>query len=320
MEYRKEIALSIGTLGVLGLLAVFFRKRTQHLACIEAGGTFFRVSIVDASTLETISKHQFRTEDPNATVDILVNWLKDKEFARIGIASFGPVELNEASPQYGSITTTPKPGWRNFPLLSSLRSKLNFSGPVGFDTDVNGAALAEFALGNHGVTASLAYVTVGTGVGVGIISSGKPLRGLIHTEGGHIRVARHPNDSFQGSCPFHADCLEGMVTNGALSQRLQVDALVLNEIPDESEVWDIVAFYLAQLCISVTLLVTPEAIILGGGIMQRKLLFGLIRTHFTKLLNKYLEHPHLESDLYIRPAALQDSGLLGAAYLAKLAH
>mmetsp|Transcript_13321 Transcript_13321/g.25046 ORF Transcript_13321/g.25046 Transcript_13321/m.25046 type:complete len:320 (+) Transcript_13321:1371-2330(+) len=318
MEFRPELALA--ALGALGLLTLWYRSHSEEqLACIEAGGTFFNVSIVNAKTLEIISKQQFRTEDPEATSLKVANWLKDKEFTRIGIASFGPVELNEASPNYGSITSTPKPGWRNFPLLKTLKTHLKFRGPVGFDTDVNGAALAEFASGKHGVSASLVYITVGTGIGAGVITNGKPLRGLIHTEAGHIRVARHHRDAFIGNCPFHKDCLEGMVANGALAKRLGVDVLALSELTDDDEVWELAGFYLAQLSLSITLVLSPEVIVIGGGIMNRKVLFPIMRRHFSELLNNYLEHPRLDPEQYIRPAALADPGLLGAAYLAKLA-
>lgn len=318
MEHRTEIA--VAALGALGLFTLWYRARAEQYACIEAGGTFFNVSIVKADTFEVVAKHQIKTTDPDITTMHLAKWLNDKSFSRIGIACFGPVELNEANPRYGSITTTPKPGWRNFPIVKKLREKLMFSGHVGFDTDVNAAALAEFSSGKHGATASLVYVTVGTGVGVGVITGGSPLRGLIHTEGGHIRISRHQKDFFEGICPFHGDCLEGMVTNVALAKRMNVDILALSELTDELEVWEIEAYYLAQLCISITLLLSPEVIVLGGGIMNRTLLFPKIREHFTHLLNNYLEHPRLDPAQYIRPAALSDPGIQGAAYLAKLAN
>ena len=191
--------------------------------------------------------------------------------------------------------------------------------PIAIDTDVNAAAVAEFRIGGHGPSAtSVAYVTVGTGVGVGLVCDGRTVRGALHPEMGHVRPALHAKDaSFEGCCPFHGACVEGLVASGALEKRFGVPAASLAQVDDDHEQWDIVAFYLASLCATIALTTAPHAIVISGGIMNRRSLFPLIRKHFREQLNGYLNSGPFLDETYIRPSKFGDSaGVVGAAQLA----
>ena len=180
---------------------------------------------------------------------------------------------------------------------------------------MNGSVLAEFTLGNHPVRHSLCYVTIGTGVGIALLTSDHILKGLTHTEGGHMLVQRHPQDMLSGVCPFHGDCIEGMVTNHALAKRFDCSIHDLGKVPDDASEWEFIAHYLAVMCYNITLLYTPEAIILGGGIMNRTVLLPKIRAKFVEILNGYIQHPGLNPEIYIRKATMEQSGLVGAILL-----
>jgi fructokinase len=190
---------------------------------------------------------------------------------------------------YGHITTTPKAGWADADVLSPFRC---LGVPLGFSTDVNTAAFGEITLGQHGAdVTSAVYVTIGTGIGCGVVVDGRVLTGLLHPEGGHIPVRRHPLDpasKFKGLCPFHADCLEGVATANAIAARLGIPITQLASLPDSHPVWEIQAYYLAQLCATISLMLSPHVIILGGGVMKRRVLYNLTRTATLKLLNGYL--------------------------------
>ncbi|EGR34724.1 hypothetical protein IMG5_002960 [Ichthyophthirius multifiliis] len=190
----------------------------------------------------------------------------------IGIASFGPICLDQSSDQYGYITTTPKIAWQNFPILQRVSEviRYNSKNSIGFDTDVNSAAIAEFHFGGHDTKKSLAYITIGTGVGVGLIIDGQCVHGLTHPEGGHILVKLKEGDEYQGYCKKHQTCVEGMVSNFALAQRLNIQENQLKNVDHKHEVWDYTAYYIAQLCLNLTLICSPEVIVLGGGIMHKQ--------------------------------------------------
>jgi fructokinase len=204
-----------------------------------------------------------------------------------------------------------------------LKSFRALKKPIGFDTDVNGPALAELIHGNHKKgTKSLCYVSVGTGAGVGLIVDGNPVHGAMHPEGGHICVKRHPNDNYKGDCEFHQDCLEGMVRISSLAARAGLeDPSDLPTLSDEHQVWDFFAYYIAQLCLSLTLTVSPDVIVLGGGVINRESLLPLIRNKFTGLLNRYVQVKTVEDvDNYIiRSKQKQNSGIIGALELSKRA-
>jgi fructokinase len=233
----------------------------------------------------------------------------------LGIASFGPVDLRAGSPTYGFITSTTKPGWRNTDIAQRLGRRLG--GPVGFDTDVNGAALAEGRWGAARGLEDFAYVTVGTGIGVGTIVRGRSVFGMNHTELGHIRVARKPGDKFPGVCPFHGDCIEGLASGPAIEARAGMPA---SKLPPDHPAWDFVAHGLGQLMHTMVLTTAPSRIFLGGGVMSGQThLFERIQQELKRSLNRYVEAPELEAGLaqfLVPPGLGAMAGPLGALALA----
>ncbi len=207
----------------------------------------------------------------------------------LGVASFGPIDLDVSSPTYGYITTTPKPLWGNADVLSGLRS-LNV--PLGFTTDVNAAAMAEIRYGRHGSISSCCYITVGTGIGVGGATHNRPSTGILHPEGGHVLIRRRADDKYAGNCPFHGgECLEGLANSRAISDRLGFGADVdrLKTVPDTDPVWDLVSDYYAQLNAQLVLILSPHVIVWGGGVMKRLCLFPLMRKKTVAILNGYVK-------------------------------
>ena len=312
----KEWSLLVG-LGLVGVFAYFgTRKREKVIAAIETGGMSVKVAVAKDHPLNIVAESSFTTTTPGETLAAVAQWLKQWSVDHVGVASFGPVDLDPTSPTYGFITSTPKKEWRDTPLLKDLGRLLNFHKPIGFNTDVNAAALAEFTYGEHPCSHSLVYITIGNGVGVGVITGGQVLRGLVHPEGGHVIVTRHPHDSAPSICPFHTFCAEGMATNMAIATRLGVDPTALKDVPDDHSVWELEAYYLAQVCLNVTLVLSPEVIVVGGGVMNRAKLLPLIQAQFSALLNDYVKHPKFSTKDYIRMPRLQNAGLVGAALLA----
>ena len=272
------------------------------------------------------------TTDSKAVIENVIRHIQEEAaklggIDSIGVASFGPIDPNPASKTYGYITTTPKDGWRMTDVVGPLRAAFGASVPIGFDTDVNGAAVAELAVAaaTRPGLQNCAYITVGTGVGAGIIINGRPVHGMLHPESGHIMVPRAEGDTFEGSCPFHKCCVEGMVASGALTRRLGVPREKLPEVADSDPVWPFVAHYLAHLCAILVMTASPEVIFLGGGIMKRTCLFPLIRKKLREILNGYIKTPQIiEGDLidsYIVPASFgSDTGVRGALELANMAY
>jgi fructokinase len=237
-------------------------------------------------------------------------------FAALGIGSFGPADLLASSPTWGYITSTPKPGWRHTDVAQRLRRR--FEVPVKFDTDVNGAAFAEGRWGAARGLTDFAYVTVGTGIGVGSIVDGKSIFGITHTELGHIRVARKPGDTFPGACSFHGDCIEGLASGPAIEARTGSPPA---QLPADHPVWDFVAHGLAQLAHTMVLTTAPARIFFGGGVMSgQQQLFTRIQQALLRSLNGYVEAPMLEptgiSRFIVPPGLGAMSGPLGALALA----
>jgi fructokinase len=236
----------------------------------------------------------------------------------IGIGSFGPIDLHRGSPSYGHITATPKLAWRNFDLAGAVGRALSL--PIGFDTDVNAAALAEARWGAAQGIADFVYVTVGTGIGGGALVSGSPLHGLQHPEMGHIRVPHDwAKDTYPGICPYHGDCLEGLASGPAIEARWGMAA---GSLPADHPAWELEAHYLALGLMSWVAILSPNRIVLGGGVMQQPQLFPLMRRKLQEQLNGYIPCPELEDgiDRYIVPAKLGDhAGVLGALVLAETA-
>jgi fructokinase len=233
----------------------------------------------------------------------------------VGIASFGPVDLRPESPTYGYITSTPKPGWSNVSIAGATRAALGV--PVGFDTDVNAAALAEQRWGAGRGLHSFIYLTIGTGIGGGGLLDGKLTHGLVHPEMGHIRVPHDvAADPFPGICPFHGDCLEGLASGPAMNARWRQPA---EDLPEDHPAWALEARYLALALANFVCTLSPQRIVMGGGVMSKTLLFPLIRRNLRELLNNYVRTPEIleRMDSYVVPPALgARAGALGGLALA----
>jgi fructokinase len=290
------------------------------LAGIELGGTKC-VCLVGSGPDDVRAQVSLPTgADANATLGRIEAELDrivsaHGPIAALGIASFGPLDLVPGSPGYGSITATPKPGWARTHLVSRLAPR--FGVPVGFDTDVNGAALAEARWGAARGLGDLAYVTVGTGVGVGLVVGGRVVHGLSHPELGHVRIPRYPGDDWPGACPFHGDCVEGLASGPAIAVRTGMTA---DQIPMQSPVWDTVAHALSQLLHTLVLATAPRRILMGGGVMQtRPELFEPIRDKLRASLNGYVAYEELRgglADYVVPPGLAARAGPLGALALA----
>ncbi|CAM4150309.1 ROK family protein [Saccharibacillus endophyticus] len=281
------------------------------IGAIEAGGTKFVCGIGNEHG-EISDRISFPTEEPGKTTQKAADYFKDKGIEALGVGSFGPLDLDTSSATYGHVTTTPKPGWANYDLLGHLKKELNV--PAGFDTDVNAAAFGEARWGAAQGLDSCLYYTVGTGIGVGVYAGGRLIHGLIHPEGGHVLVRRHPDDTFAGACPYHGDCLEGMAAGPAIAKRWGQSGDSLSE---DHPAWDIEAHYLAEAITGAILLLSPKKIILGGGVMYQNQLFPLIRQKVAKNLNGYVASSALDDlDRYIVPPGLGDNaGLVGSVAL-----
>lgn len=285
---------------------------------IEAGGTKFVCGI--GSSPENLRITQIPTTTPDVTIAEAVRFFKSsaERIKAVGIGSFGPVDLRRGSRTFGYITSTPKEGWKNFDLAGNISRALNV--PVGFDTDVNASALGEACYGaGRGLTDCL-YITVGTGIGGGAIVNGSILHGLIHPEMGHIRIPHDLSvDPFQGVCPFHRDCLEGLASGPAMQARWGKPPQLL---PEDHEGWELEAHYLALGLVSWICVLSPQRIILGGGVMQMRRLLGLIHKELSLLINRYIKAHELNEGIFdyiVTPGLGNLSGVIGALVLAEKA-
>lgn len=284
---------------------------------IEAGGTKF-VCAIGNERGKILERTTFPTTTPEETMSLVINFFKDKKIESMGIGSFGPIDPNPESLTYGYITTTPKPHWSNFNILGEL--KKNFHIPMGFDTDVNGAALGELKWGAaRGLKSSL-YITVGTGIGAGAIVERNMINGLLHPEMGHIFVRKHEDDTYVGRCPIHRDCLEGLASGPAIEERWGVQGC---QLPIDHKAWDLEAFYLAQALVNYILILSPEKIIMGGGVMKQSHLFPKIRRKVVDILKGYVAKDELNQGIenyILYPELGDDAGVCGALALAIDAH
>jgi fructokinase len=288
----------------------------MRIGGIEAGGTKMVCAVADENGT-ILDRTVIPTGTPDETIPGMVAYFKKWQIESLGIGCFGPLDLNPASPTYGSITKTPKAGWTDYNIAGAFSRALSV--PVGLDTDVNGAILGEVVWGAAKGCTSAIYITVGTGIGVGVYVNGALLHGLVHPEAGHMLMARHPEDDFPGVCPFHGCCLEGMASGPAIEKRWGRKGF---ELADREEVWELESYYLAQAIANYILAYSPEKIILWGGVMHQEGLFALVRKKVAELLAGYVHHPLIEQrmDEYIVPPALgENPGILGAVYLGILA-
>ena len=290
----------------------------MYFGTLEAGGTKMVLSVGNENN-ELLEQTSIPTEAPEKTIPAMIDWFRDKQIVSLGIGTFGPVDLKKNSPTYGWITKTPKPGWSNKPLMPPMRDALGV--PSLIDTDVNAAALAEWKLGAAKGLNSCLYVTVGTGVGAGLVIEGELVHGLVHPEMGHILLRQEPADPApDGFCPYHKGCLEGLAAGPAIEKRWGKKGY---ELPPDHEAWTLEAAYLAQMCVNAICSFSPEKIILGGGVMQQKHLFPLIREKTLTLLNGYVQAKEILDgidDYIVEPGLGTKSGATGALLLAQQAY
>lgn len=284
---------------------------------IEAGGTKWVCAIGDGpeNLVETVT---FPTTSPAETIARATAFFAQHgEISALGVGSFGPIEVRRSSPTWGRITTTPKPGWRDTDLVAPLESALGV--PVAFDTDVNAAALGEQRWGAAVGLDTFCYITVGTGIGGGGLANGKLMHGLLHPEFGHMRIPHdRERDPFEGVCPYHGDCFEGLASGEAIHRRWGRPA---EELVDPA-VWTLEAEYLALGLVNVICTLSPQRIVIGGGVPKQPELLPLVRTRIQELLAGYIDEPGLGAsiDQYVVAPGLGDrSGVLGAIELARTA-
>ncbi|RPH85416.1 MAG: ROK family protein [Candidatus Rokuibacteriota bacterium] len=294
---------------------------TRLVGGLEAGGTKF-VCAIGTRPDDVRAEARFPTTTPEETIPRAVAFFA-RQMARapvaaLGVASFGPLDLDRRSPTFGFITTTPKTGWRQVDLAGLLRRALGL--PIVIDTDVNAAALAEHRWGHARGIASVVYITVGSGIGGGALVGGRPLHGLVHPEMGHLRLPHDwERDPFPGTCPHHGDCWEGLASAPALAARW---GRAPESLPDDHLAWDLEAHYLALGLANVILVLSPGRLVIGGGVMARAPLLALTRARLQAILAGYLRTPALAEgidDYVVRPALADRAGVLGALALAQTA-
>ena len=280
---------------------------------IEAGGTKFVCAV--GKMPQTIQASTWiPTTAPTETLAQVIAFFQPYALRSLGLAAFGPIDLDRASPTYGYILSSPKLAWQRCPIVDMLHTALGV--PVTVDTDVNTAALAELLYGAGRGCDPLVYLTVGTGIGGGAVIHGRALRGLLHPEMGHMLLARVPGDTRPSGCPFHHDCLEGLASGHAIQVRFGAP----EQLPSKHEAWVLEATYLGQALAIITTILSPQRIIIGGGVMQQPLLLPRIRDACMQALHDYVPRLKAPSDFeaYIVPPALGDwAGVIGALRLAQ---
>jgi fructokinase len=284
---------------------------------VETGGTWC-VCALGTGPGELHALEKFPTAVPAETLDRIVSFFASHpKPAAIGIGSFGPVDVDRDSATWGHVTTTPKPGWQHTPVATTIRDRLQV--PVAFDLDVTAAALGEARWGAGRGVPSLCYLTIGTGIGAGLLIDGRPLHGLIHPEVGHLRIPHdRERDPFDGVCPMHGDCWEGLASGHAIEQRWGCPA---PELADDHPAWALEAEYVALGILSIVMVASPHRVIAGGGVMERTVLLPMVRTRLSELVAGYLDTPLLGADVeryVVAPALGDEAGVLGAIALAQL--
>lgn len=277
------------------------------LGGIEVGGTKMVVGVADEQG-KIIDRISIPTTLPQENIPQMIAYFKEYKIDALGIGSFGPLDLNPKSATYGSITRTPKIGWDYVNFLTEFSRGLQV--PVGIDTDVNAAILGEVRFGAAQNLDSAIYITIGTGIGVGVYINGALLHGLSHPEAGHMLLVRHPQDKYEGCCRFHKACFEGLASGPSLEKRWGRPAKELYNIPD---VWEIESYYIAQAINNYILTYSPQKIVLWGGVMHNLELFALVREKVIHNINGYLELPE---DYIVPPGLGENPGIIGATQLA----
>lgn len=288
----------------------------EFCGAIEAGGTKFVCAV--GTGPEDCEEIRFPTVDPVSTLTRAVDFFHPyrEQLKALGIGSFGPVDLAPQSPTYGYITTTPKVGWANTDMLGFISSRLNV--PVAFDTDVNAAAVGEGRWGCAQGLADYLYLTIGTGIGGGVVANGRLVHGMVHPELGHTLITRRVDDHYEGHCPYHGHrCLEGLASGPAMTARWQAPT---TELPDYHPAWEMEADYIAQALVNCLCTLSPQRIILGGGVMEQKQLLAMVQHRVIQLLNGYIQHDsilnHIDQ-IIVSPSLGNRAGVLGAMVLAQ---
>jgi len=285
------------------------------LAAVEAGGTKFVCGV--GTGPDDLHTTRFPTEDPATTLAAAKAFFAEQratrgEISALGVGTFGPADIDPNSGKFGHILNTPKPGWKWTDLLGDLLSELGDI-PAAFDTDVNAAAWGEMRWGAAQGLADFVYITVGTGIGGGAVSGGRLVHGTSHPEIGHLRIPRHETDrNFKGTCPFHADCLEGLAAGPALEKRWGQNP---KSLAIDHPAWDLEARHLADALVNLSLTLAPQRFILGGGVMDQPQVFPLLRKHFLTRVAGYRETPQIE-EFIVPPGLGSRAGVLGALALA----
>lgn len=279
----------------------------ELFGALEAGGTKMVCAIIDAKG-NILKEETYPTTSPKETSDKILAFFTDSKIKALGIGTFGPVDLNPESPTYSCILNSPKLEWKGFSYIETFKC-LNV--PIGIDTDVNGSCIGEVFFGSSKNMKNVIYITIGTGIGVGVYVEGNMLHGMQHPEAGHILLARREDDKGESSCPYHKNCFEGLVSGPAIKKRYGKPG---SELQNDEKVWDLLSDYIAQALMNYILTLVPQRIILGGGVMHQTQLFPLIRKKVLEKMNKYLDTKELRNiDEYIVPCSLNDKqGILGA--------
>lgn len=291
---------------------------------LEAGGTKM-ICAVGNENGQILDQESIPTTTPEETMPKIIEYFKakisadlpeDDRIVALGIACFGPVDVRPKSKTYGNILNTPKIPWRNYPMVKTLEEALNI--PVCIDTDVNGSLLGEATWGCAQGLTDAVYFTIGTGIGMGAMSGGKLIHGMLHPEAGHLFMVKIEGDEYKGHCPSHGACFEGMASGPAIQERWGKPG---KELADMPEVWELEAKYIAQALTDITMVLSPQKIILGGGVMTQTQLFPMIRKYVTEYINNYIDTKELRNmNAYITPAALNgNQGIMGAIKLAVMA-
>jgi fructokinase len=280
------------------------------IAGIELGGTKTVVAVGDASG-HVLEEYRYPTTTPQETMATAIGWLRERGVPEaIGIASFGPVGIIQGGKDYGKMLATPKHGWPGASLTEPIAAAFPGIG-ISIDTDVNGAALAEAKLGAARGYDDVVYITIGTGIGGGVLSGGRLVHGAIHPEFGHLKTPRAAGDDFPGICPFHGDCLEGMASGPAIARRLGKTAA---DLPEDHPAWETEAWYLAHGILALLAIVSPSRVIVGGGVSQAEGLHARIHSRLKQIAAGYF--PVAESEGFIAAPALgQRAGIIGALLL-----
>ena len=282
------------------------------IGALEAGGTKM-VCAIGNEKGEILKRQVFPTVSPKETMPQMIEFFKQEKIEALGIGCFGPISPNKEKEDYGYITSTTKLAWQHYNIVGDFKEALGC--PIGFDTDVNAAALGEATYGATKGLKNSIYITIGTGVGVGVLAEGKLLHGMMHPEAGHILLHRHPEDTYEGWCPFHKDCMEGLAAGPSLEKRWGSKGDTLTDRP---EVWEIESYYIAQACVNYCMTLSTERIVLGGGVMKQPVLLPLVRKKFTELIAGYICTDEVKDiENYIVAPSLNDNqGVMGCISLA----